>query len=289
MKIILSRKGFDSTTAGGGSSSFVYEDKCYPLPIPEVGTGIKYEDLVFDKEKDISILSVMRDLNINQFTECHFDPYLSDYMLKNKNNVDWKKSLGQCGSAQGHLINNGIKKDTDTLFLFYGWFNKLERINGKFKYSPFNNYSKEGVHLIYGYLQVETILEINKNNTLKDWGNHPHEINKNYYLGENRIYVARDKFSEDDNLDGAGLFKFSKELILTEIGKSRANWEFPIFFHPDNGVEITYLPNNENKWKKENDKAKVKAYGQFQESVVKKDKNKLIENWAIDLIKNHSE
>ena len=44
---------------GGGSPSFVFNDCIYPLPIPEVGNHIKYEDLRFDEEHDL--LSVMRD------------------------------------------------------------------------------------------------------------------------------------------------------------------------------------------------------------------------------------
>ena len=189
------------------------------------------------------------------------------------------------------MVNSNIKVKFSCvkLFLFFGWFNRLEKVNEKFKYLPFKNYSKEGVHLIYGYLQIGSILKIDEKNTLKGWEGHPHEIQKKYYGGKNCIYVARDKFSEDDTLSGAGLLKFSEKLILTESNKSRANWSLPTFFHPDNGVDISYLPNTNDKWRIENNRAKVKAYGQFQELIVKKDKNKLIENWAIDLIKNYSE
>lgn len=81
MKIILSRKGFDSSIQGGGSPNIVFEDKIYPIPIPEVNTNIRYEDLLFE---DTNYLKVMRDLNINQFSECHFDPYLcKNFISKN--------------------------------------------------------------------------------------------------------------------------------------------------------------------------------------------------------------
>ena len=113
MKIVLSRKGFDSSIQGGGSPNWVHDDEIYPIPIPEVENPIRYSDLRFDDE--YSYLEVMRDLNINQFTECHFDPYLSFKMLPGKSPARvGVKSLGQCDIAENILKEAGQNWDHAT-------------------------------------------------------------------------------------------------------------------------------------------------------------------------------
>ena len=285
MRIILSRKGFDSSVQGGGSASFVYENDIYPLPIPEVGNKIKYEDLLFDE--DHNLLKVMRDLNINQFTECHFDPYITDKMLdKNSPIRDWKKSLGQCDIAQNILAAEKINKDD--LFIFFGWFNQIEVTDGKYKYSPFSGHHKEGVQMLYGYLQIDEIIDVNRTGELlPDWvKSHPHYIQKDRFRGENVVYTANDKLSFDPSKPGAGLFKFDKDLILTEGNKTRTNWILPKEFNPKNILEIKYLPKN-NWTPLKNGKVRIKASSRGQEFVVIKDEKKSIEEWAKNLIGSH--
>lgn len=286
MKIILSRKGFDSSIQGGGGANIVFENEIFPIPIPEVGNGIEYRDLIF--HNGTSYLDVMRDLNINQFTECHFDPYITNKILTKDSPIQkWKKSLGQCDIAQNILKTTGIVKGD--LFIFFGWFNKVEKKDAKYKYTNFENHTKEGVQLIYGYLQVgDEIINIKKEDKDRiDWiSSHPHFKQREYFRGENVIYTANANFSLNKNKPGAGIFKFNEDLILTQNKKSRTNWVLPDIFHPSNGVEIKYLP--EQNWSKiKNNKTEIKASSRGQEFVVVKDKKKLIEKWAIDLINNN--
>lgn len=285
MKIVLSRKGFDSSIQGGGSPSFVYKDRIYPLPIPEVGNGIEYEDLKFDEEN--SLLKVMRDLNINQFTECHFDPYISDKLLNDNSSIKkWERSLGQCDIAQSILANENIKQGD--LFIFFGWFNRIDMNGKKFKYHPFKGHNKEGIQMIYGYLQIDK--KINVNQTEKEVPNwvksHPHYIQRKHFRGENVIYTAKENLSFDSSKPGAGLFKFKEDLILTQANLSRTNWILPNEFHPHSKIEIKYLP--KKNWKPlGNGKVRVKASSRGQEFVVIKDGNKAIESWAKKLIDSH--
>lgn len=286
MKIVLSRKGFDSSIQGGGSANIVYNNKCYPIPIPEVGTDIRYSDLKFE---DTNYLKVMRDLNINQFTECHLDPFLSRKITPfHPITKNWEKSLGQCDISQNILKENNIKKGD--IFLFFGWFNFVKKENGKFKYSQYKKeYHKEGFHLIYGYLEVDKDpVYINENKSIPEWiKTHPHFIHRDYYGGKNAIYTSSKKFSHDQNKPGAGLFLFNEDLILTEKGKTRTNWILPDLFHPDNFTEIKYLPTKN--WKKrKNGKTRIKASSRGQEFVIVKDQNDNIKNWAIDLIKKNN-
>ena len=235
-------------------------------------------------------------LNINQFTECHFDPYLSDNMLSNDSIIrtkKWEKSLGQCDIAQNILAAE--KVDKDDVFLFFGWFNQIEFHEGRYRYTPFSGHHKEGVQMLYGYLQIDEVIDINRTNKpFPAWvKSHPHFIQKERFRGQNVIYKANKYLSFDNAKPGAGLFKFKEDLILTEGNQSRTKWILPEIFHPDQGVEIKYLPEKDskgnNKWTKltGSKKVRVTASPRGQEFVVLKDDNKAIEVWAKELIKSH--
>lgn len=193
--------------------------------------------------------------------------------------------MGQGHIAQSILAENKIGKGD--LFLFFGWFNRVVNQNGKYKYSQFDGYNNYGVHLLYGYLEVGMEpIDINSNN-LPGWvKDHPHYIQKGYYLNPNVIYVASERFSLNSSKPGAGIFKFNEDLILTEKDKSRTNWLLPDFFHPDKGANIKYLP--KQNWNPLNGKqATVKSSSRGQEFVVLDDSDKKIEQWAVELINKH--
>ena len=72
MKVILSRKGFDS--ANGGIASPILEDGTmlsFPIPLPETNT---FSELEY---KGISYPQLLHDLNYNEGKfgfHCHIDP-----------------------------------------------------------------------------------------------------------------------------------------------------------------------------------------------------------------------
>lgn len=280
MKIILSRKGFDSSIQGGGNSSVIYEDQFYPIPIPEAETSIRYADLEF---QDTTYLRLMKDLKISQFTECHFDPFLSEKYLPPALS-NWKKSLGQSGTALTVLENSDI--GVGDLFIFFGWFKKVEKKKGKYSFTKMENYTRKGIHVIYGYLQVgeEPVYLKDSEKVPPTWiETHPHYKFRDDYAQNNAIYIARDTFSENEKKPGAGIFHFNDELILTEPNSNRSKWLLPDCFHPDNGVEIKYL--KRDRWEKVSDsKTRVNANFRGQELVVLEDPNNDIKDWAIDLI-----
>lgn len=63
-KVILSRKGFDSSS--GGKPSFIYGDRLISLPIPGEGSGIGYKDISFDQNTKLD--KVMREVGIRSLT-----------------------------------------------------------------------------------------------------------------------------------------------------------------------------------------------------------------------------
>lgn len=269
MRIILSRKGFDSSA--GGKPSPIYKNKFISIPIPEAESGIRYSELTFDEEYDY--LKVMKDLHINYFTEAHLDPDLRRSAYKERH-PDWRPIFGQDGNAQKHLENNNIGNreniDDNILFFFWGWFRKVTNENGTFEYVK----NAPNIHAIWGYMEVGEIIKLNtKEDKIQEWMKyHPHIIfnGKNEYANKNTIYIASDKL-------GAGVFKYHKDLVLTEENETRRSiWELPACF---NGCKITHLdpiPNSK--------KITLQSPGRGQEFIVIEDPNKKVENWAKNLI-----
>ncbi|TMM47303.1 hypothetical protein [Qipengyuania marisflavi] len=123
MRIVFSRKGFDSA-AGGGPSPIVDDGRPVSLPIP-AGTASRtsYGALGLG---DLAARASRGRLGADDL--CHHDPmFLPDDTCL----------FGQCGAAQTHLANQGVGKGD--VFLFFGLFREA---GGK----PH--------HRIFGYLEV---------------------------------------------------------------------------------------------------------------------------------------
>ena len=133
-RVILSRKGFDSKY-GGRPSPIFKNDDIFSLPIPQNGKSPKkYHELKFN---GINGTQALKEVSATQVTSedfCHYDPALNDKI----------GLFGQAGSAQSELKNNGV--GIGDLFLFFGWFKKTEN-------------PKIDIHKIFGWLQIEEILE----------------------------------------------------------------------------------------------------------------------------------
>lgn len=129
MKIIFSRKGFDSS-AGGGPSPIV-DGRPVSLPIP-AGTAstTSYGDLGLG---DHAARASKRRLGAADL--CHHDPMFR---------ADGTCVFGQHSAAQTHLEGQGV--GVGDVFLFFGLF--AEEASG------------EPHHRIFGYLQVEEIIRL---------------------------------------------------------------------------------------------------------------------------------
>lgn len=131
MKVIFSRKGFDS--AAGGCPSPIVDGRAKSLPIPAVGdprrpwikvkTRTRYCDLGLE-----TFLSKAGSSKVFPEDLCHHDPMFHDGWC-------W---FGQCDAAQSHLINQRVCEGD--IFLFFGLFKCPE--------------TGERHHRIFGYLEV---------------------------------------------------------------------------------------------------------------------------------------
>jgi len=266
MKIILSRKGFDSTA--GGYPSPIIDNKIISLPIPDEKDSIKYSDLIFTKNK--SYFDLMKELgikNINKDTKCHLDPDLEASTIKCRGK-DWRPLLGQIEASQSHLENQGVS--VGDLFLFFGWFRKT-RINAKNQLEYFG----PDFHMIFGYLRIGEIIKTKNNKNIEKWLNYHSHIKRTEWLNKktNTLYIASNK-KQFEGINEGKILKFNNNLILTKNGHPRSHWSLPDFFRE---TKISYHP---NAWREEY----FQSAGRGQEFVItsqnKEETNKLLKKWV---------
>ncbi|MFU7527603.1 hypothetical protein [Qipengyuania sp. ASV99] len=124
MRIIFSRKGFDSS-AGGGPSPIV-DGRPISLPIPAgAASRTTYRDLGLG---DHAARASRERIGADDL--CHHDPMFRP---------DGTCLFGQCGAAQTHLERQGV--GVGDAFVFFGLFA--------------DEYTGERHHRIFGYLRVD--------------------------------------------------------------------------------------------------------------------------------------
>ena len=164
MKIIFSRKGFDSSA--GGVPSPIIDGVPVSLPIPTSHRSkTTYDDLGLGEVVEIATKGRISANNL-----CHHDP-----MFENG-----RCAFGQTAAAQGHLANHDI--GVGDIFLFFGLFAGLD--------------GSDRHHRLFGYLQVEELMPLGANPGVADQPDgfslrHPHTLGK--WNANNTIYVGPGK------------------------------------------------------------------------------------------------
>lgn len=151
MKVVFSRKGFDSQY-GGMPSPILPDGRLLPLPIPSTRDSATLADLDF---ADASLDQLLCDLSAGKHglqTHVHFDPDLGGRHVANL--VNWRPALGQTGSAQSHLSRHGI--GAGDVFLFFGWFRLTECTGGKWRFAP----GAPDLHVLFGWLEIDEVLPV---------------------------------------------------------------------------------------------------------------------------------
>ena len=217
MKVILSRKGFDS--ANGGIVSPIMEDgTLVSFPIPSNDKD-SFDDLVYCGQ---SYSKILKDLNYKGNLNCHVDPDLS--IDRRKNMIDgWRPIFGQINSSATYLINN-VDIRVGDLFLFFGNYHKVKYIDGRYQYlkKTGNFYSDNDLQVIWGYMQVGEIITDSQKQRRYSW--HPHSIENRTKEDSNVMFVASDKLSFNENMPGAGELKFREDRVLTAKNCKKATW-----------------------------------------------------------------
>lgn len=265
MKLVLSRKGFDSS-AGGFPSPILPGGRMVWLPIPDKNSVITYRDIQCDGESIGPMVEQLTHGRIPQTYRAHLDPDLVEGSRVRR--PGWRPVFGQTNQAQTHLQKNGI--GAGDLFLFFGLFRRTRRAAGRLAWER----GERPGHVIWGWLQVDEVLSPNEADTRRyAWAiDHPH-----FYRGDdpqNTIYVARKQldlgldFSRD--LPGAGVFpQYVSELQLTaEDGRNASDWKLPSWFFPHRGrTPLTYHA-KPGRWENRGDHTRLSAVSRGQEFVL---------------------
>ena len=266
MKIILSRKGFD-TVNGGCASPYMPDGTLLSLPIPS-DDKITYADFAYNGLTYDRLLKQLRPKK--EYCSCHIDPDIrSDIWLSAP--VDWQPAFGQIDSAQGQLRNQDV--GADDLFLFFGWFKQVQQtVDGGFRFVP----GTPNLHIIYGYLQVDRVLTQPEDIIRYGW--HPHADISRRDNKTNALYIARETLSFDKSKPGCGVLDFSENRVLSLGNNSMGTWkEIPAL-----------MPTNIVSKRKNSANGKGIYYkGIWQEMVLKE--NDESEAWAKNIIMKNSE
>lgn len=291
MRIILSRKGLDSGFKGAKPSPILPCGRLLSLPIPVTPAqaangedGILYGDLKFDGHSISEIINQLYDNN-HQFpyNKAHLDPDLDRKRLLNREE-NWRPVFGQTGNAQGHLRNQHV--GVGDLFLFFGWFRRTTKYdNARLNYVP----PKKGgndLHVIFGWLQVGNIIDVDQGK-IADWLQyHPHIVNKNKgnYRNNNTIYIASDNLTLRENnlsMPGAGTFPFFKPSLQLTAPEERlrSHWSLPKWICREQ---------NHGNWPCHEDQVPFNSGGRGQEFVFNMPDSPAAIDWIKTLFKNCS-
>jgi hypothetical protein len=267
MKIVLSRKGFD-TQYGKQPSPILQDGSLLSLPIPAKNEEIRYTELFYEGKSYYQIIKELSQKSVvKENWNCHLDPDIRPSSLKRKG--QWKPIFGQSDTAQGHLDKEGVSKND--IFLFFGWFREAKYLNGKYSYIE----GSPDLHVIFAYFQIGEIYK--KMDNLPEFATyHPHARENFTNRRNNCIYIANSNLSLNQSYDGASMLNYNENLILTKRGLSKSKWELPEMFK---NLNISY--HYKDSFKEDYFQSAAKG----QEFVI--DANDDLIEWALDLIQTN--
>jgi hypothetical protein len=282
MKIVFSRKGFDSEN--GGIPSPIFPDGAFcslPLLATDDKSNTKFDDLLaFDGH---SMGKVVRDLsngNIRPSRRIHFDPDLNKALLPRL--AGWRPICGRVIRSASHLRDHGV--GIGALILFFGWFRRVELQAGRYHFVR----GSEDLHVLFGWLQIGEILAAGPEMTkaAPKWARyHPHFLNN--WGAENAVYLASDTLSLaglSKRIPGGGAFtQYSPELRLTAPNCTRSIWRLPRSFHPKRGRSpLSRHP--AERWTIEGDHTILRTFARWQEAVLDTEQCPEAIDWICDIV-----
>ena len=265
MRIILSRKGFDSGY-GGVASPILPDGRLLSLPIPYNDPLRTFGTVVFDGKPISEIVLALTNNGLGENCSCHLDPDLKAESVRRENG--WRPIFGQVDAAQTHLANQQVQEGD--IFLFFGWFKHTEWKDGKLVFVP----RSKDLHVIYGWLQVGEMSEPTEKFLKKHpWAKeHPHCLDNNWGPN-NMLYIASEELMLSGmkmDVPGAGVFPaFSEKLQLTVPGETRRTfWRLPAWFHPEDRESSLSYHGNLGIWARDDGYTILKSRSKGQEFVL---------------------
>lgn len=266
MKVIFSRKGYDSTL--GKIPSPIFPDGSFvSLPIP----SNQQPSLVDIRFGDTNLNTIVQELKRGRGIEndVHLDPDLDAKAVPRRHN--WRPCFGQDGAAQRHLENQHV--DKGDIFMFFGWFREVSRVNGAWQYRS----NSPDIHCLFGWLQVGEIYHPGMEGAvIPAWAaDHPHVKDAGYYCDHsyhNTLYVAAEQLRIPGfrrPVAGGGVFKsFASQLCLTASGMPRSVWSLPSGFYPSKGASALSYHADMRRWQRDKKSILLSTVGRGQEFVL---------------------
>lgn len=286
-RIVLSRKGCDSTS-GGCDSPILPNRRLISLPVP--AAGISYWDI--EVAPGLSCGQMMQELGISTLknawlgeakhaalpleqAEAHFDPDLE--LASRPRGRGWRPLFGQVGAPQGELKNRQVGKGD--LFLFFGrfrWTECPEQRGDRRKWVGLP------MHLIWGWLEVDRAIDVNTEPTPAWAGDFPHVKHRAIWAKvANVVYVATKRLSLEPSLPGGGVFSgYRDELRLSGTAGVLPDWDLPAVF---DGARFSHL---RQVGSVQCERTRWDASGQWQEAIGEATEGIL--DWARLLFRNEA-
>lgn len=282
MKIILSRKGFDSSH-GRTPSPIFPSGRMLSLPIPERDAPRRRYRYAGIKAGNEGLGQLVSDLTGGRIVPgdwAHLDP---DLRLESAGRKEgWKPVFGQSGAAESHLRNHQV--GPGDLFLFFGWFRQVERKDGMARYVA----GSPDFHSFFGWLQVGQRIHANDRDRLPDWAAehahampHPDKRPDALYLAGERLKLPGIEMP----LAGGGTFPcFRPSLRLTAPGQKRSLWQLPSWFHPQGRPSALTYHGDPRRWTPLQDSVLLQTVGRGQEFVLDVDHYPEAIAWVASLL-----
>ena len=268
MKIVLSRKGFDSHN-GGVPSPIFPDGTVLSLPIPARHAPTAFRDLRWGNGSVGPIVEHLTVGRVGEGDRCHLDPDLRIDALPRL--PGWRPAFGQVGIAQSHLAREGV--GAADLFLFFGWFRPVEPVGiGEWRYVR----RAPSVHRLFGWLQVSDVItvgsEIQGTRAEYPWlSAHPH-VNGRSWPPNNSIYISTRTLTiagTETSVSGGGVFQNADDgLTLTAPGAAkRSQWRLPGWFWSNHTMPSLSYHRDEGRWHRQGPWVYVDTVGRGQEFV----------------------
>ena len=277
MKVIISRKGFDSTN-GGVPSAIMPDGRLLPFPIPSESDPTTYNDIMVNGMaigELVVDLTVSKPKNVSLSHSCHLDPDLDEGSLPRL--PGWRPGFGQIDTAQRHLENQSV--EAGDLFLFFGWFRQVEKTLTGWRYAS----GSPDMHVLYGWLRIGQIVHLGKGerpSPAAAFARHPHMCGRD--RPSNTLYLATDKLGiADIDAPGGGIFRqlISSRILTDRSQKNRSVWLLPSWMLPSRGTTLTYHLSAE-RWQPSDRGCIAKSVAKGQEFVLRAGDAGALNGWV---------
>lgn len=276
MRLILSRKGFDSG-AGGCPSPIFPDGSLVSLPIPDPDSPVRYCDITWrGRNLGDVVESLTRGRKRRDF-RAHLDPDVRREDLPRL--PGWRPSLGQVGASQSHLAKQGVA--AGDLFLFFGLFRPVH---------DDLRWAGPPEQRVWGWMQVGEIVSVDEDVRAggRRWawaGHHPH-LHRETDSG-NTLYVATERLDLPGvrGVPAAGAFERAEDRHrLTARGESPSMWRLPRAFLPRGRTAPTYHAKSA-RWRDEGETVLLRSASRGQEFVLELDDYPDVLAWAASVLR----